>query len=93
MLEGTLTVTVEREDHDLGPFDAIRVAPGLRRELANRGPVRVLVRARRRGRTRRPRREAFASWDDTVARLPAELPLPADLPVPRDVPVPPDLRT
>jgi uncharacterized cupin superfamily protein len=94
VLEGTLTVTVEREDHELGPFDAMRVAPGLRRQLVNRGPVRVLLvalggSAEHAGRDA----EAFESWDDTVARLPAELPVPADIAVPRDVPVPPDLRT
>jgi uncharacterized cupin superfamily protein len=94
VLEGTLTVTVEREDHELAPFDAMRIAPGLRRQLVNRGSVRVLFialggSAEHVGRDA----EAFESWDDTNARLPAELPVPADIPVPRDVPVPPDLRS
>jgi uncharacterized cupin superfamily protein len=94
VLEGTLTVTVEREDYDLAPFDAIRVAPDLRRQLVNRGSQRVLLialggSAEHVGRDA----EAFASWDDTLARLPTELPVPADIPVPHDVPVPPDLHT
>ncbi len=93
VLEGTLTVTVEREDHDLAPFDAIRVAPGLRRQLVNRGPVRVLLLALGGSEEHAGRdAQAFESWDDTVPRLPAELPVPADIPVPHDVPVPPDLR-
>ena len=94
VLEGTLTVTVEREPHDLAPFDALRVAPDLRREVANRGSERVLVLALGGATTHEGRDgEAFASWDDTMPRLPSELPVPADLPVPRDVSVPPDLRS
>jgi uncharacterized cupin superfamily protein len=93
VLEGTLTITVEREDHELGPFDAMRVAPALRRQLVNRGTERVLLIALGGSAPHAGRDgEAFATWDDTVARLPAELPIPADIPVPRDVPVPPDLH-
>jgi uncharacterized cupin superfamily protein len=92
VLEGTLTVVVEREQHDLGPFDAIRVAPELRRQLVNRGEVRTLFLALGGSATHAGRDgEAFASWDDTVSKLPADLPIPPDLPVPGDVPVPPDL--
>jgi uncharacterized cupin superfamily protein len=94
VLEGTLTVTVEREPYELGPFDALRVAPALRREVANLGRERVLVLALGGAHIHEGRDgEAFASWDDHVPRLPSELPVPADVPVPRDVPVPPDLRS
>jgi hypothetical protein len=78
-----------------GQEEAYLVLEGaLRRQLVNRGTTRVLLialggSAEHVGRDA----EAFASWDDTSARLPAELPIPADIPVPRDVPVPPDLRT
>jgi uncharacterized cupin superfamily protein len=93
VLEGVLTVTVEREPYELGPFDALRVAPELRREVANLGPERVLVLSLGGAHLHEGRDgEAFASWDDRVPRLPSELPVPPDLPVPRDVSVPPDLR-
>jgi uncharacterized cupin superfamily protein len=92
VLEGRLTVTVERENHELGPFDAIRVAPDLRRQLVNLGSERTLFLALG-GSAEHAGRDgqAFASWDDTVPRLPGELPVPADIPTPRDVAVPPDL--
>jgi uncharacterized cupin superfamily protein len=80
VLEGTLTVIVEGEDHELGPFDAIRVAPALRRQLVNRGSERVVLLAlggsgEHAGRDA----EAFASWDDPGGRPPADVPLPPDL--------------
>jgi uncharacterized cupin superfamily protein len=94
VLEGSLTVTVEREPYELGPFDALRVAPELRREVANLGGERVLLLAMGGARAHEGRDgEAFASWDDVRPRLPSELPLPPDLPVPRDIAVPPDLRS
>jgi uncharacterized cupin superfamily protein len=94
VLEGAIRVTVEREPYDLGPFDALRVAPELRREVANPFSERAVLLAlggahEHEGRDGR----AFASWDDMLPRLPSELPLPADVPVPRDIPVPPDLRS
>jgi uncharacterized cupin superfamily protein len=94
VLEGVIRITVEREPYDLGPWNALRVAPELRREVANPFAERAVLLALggahpHEGRDGR----AFASWDDTVPRLPSELPLPADLPVPRDIPVPPDLRS
>jgi uncharacterized cupin superfamily protein len=82
VLEGTLTVVIEREEHELEPFDAMRVAPAMRRQLVNRGSERVLVialggSAEHQGRDG----EAFASWDDVESRPPADLPMPPDLPV------------
>ena len=81
VLEGTLTVIVESEEHELGPFDAIRVAPDLRRQLVNRGSVRVLLLAlggsgEHAGTGRRGVR---GSWDDVGGRPPADVPLPPDL--------------
>jgi uncharacterized cupin superfamily protein len=80
VLEGTLTVIVEGEDYELGPYDAIRVAPALRRQLVNRGSERVVLLAlggsgEHAGRDA----EAFASWDDPGGRPPADVPLPPDL--------------
>ncbi len=82
VLEGNLTLIVEREDHDLGPGDLMRVAPALRRQLVNRGPGRVvLVALGGAGQHEGRDGEAFASWDDEVGARPQELPLPADLDV------------
>jgi mannose-6-phosphate isomerase-like protein (cupin superfamily) len=80
VLEGTLTVIVEGEEYELVPFDALRVAPALRRQLVNRGSVRVLLIAlggsgEHAGRDA----EAFGSWDDPGGRPPADVPLPPDL--------------
>lgn len=80
VLEGTLTVLVEQEEYELGPYDAIRVAPALRRQLVNRGSERVLLLAlggsvEHQGRDG----EAFGSWDDPGGRPPADVPLPPDL--------------
>jgi uncharacterized cupin superfamily protein len=81
VLEGTLTLVIEGEEHVLGPFDAIRVAPALRRQLTNRGTERVLVMALGGSAEHLGRDgEAFASWDDVEGRPPPELPLPEDLP-------------
>ena len=80
VLEGTLTVIVEGEEHELAPFDAIRVAPDLRRQLVNQGSVRVLLLALG-GSAQHVGRdgEAFAAWDDVGGRPPADVPLPPDL--------------
>lgn len=80
VLEGTLTVIVDGEEYELAPFDALRVAPALRRQLVNRGSVRVLLIAlggsgEHAGRDA----EAFGSWDDPGGRPPADVPLPPDL--------------
>jgi uncharacterized cupin superfamily protein len=80
VLEGTLTVIVEQEEYELGPYDAIRVAPALRRQLVNRSSERVLLlalggSAEHEGRDG----EAFGSWDDPGGRPPADVPLPPDL--------------
>jgi uncharacterized cupin superfamily protein len=81
VLEGTLTLLVEREEHVLGPGEVVRVAPDLRRQLVNRGPDRVVLLAlggagEHVGRDA----EAFASWDDQRGAPPQEVPLPEDLP-------------
>jgi hypothetical protein len=81
VLEGTLTLLVEREEHVLGPDEVVRVAPDLRRQLVNRGPDRVVLLAlggagEHVGRDA----EAFSSWDDQRGAPPQEVPLPEDLP-------------
>jgi mannose-6-phosphate isomerase-like protein (cupin superfamily) len=80
VLEGRLTLIIEREDHELGQGELIRVAPALRRQLVNRGPGRVVLIALGGDGVHNGRdAEAFASWDDAVGLSPQEVPLPADL--------------
>lgn len=81
VLEGQLALLVEAEESELGPGELIRVAPGVRRQLVNRGPGRLVLLAlggdgEHQGRDG----EAFESWEDETARSPAEVPFPADLP-------------
>jgi mannose-6-phosphate isomerase-like protein (cupin superfamily) len=80
VLEGRLDLVVEGEESDLRPGELVRVAPGLRRQLVNRGPGRLVLLAlggdgEHRGRDA----DAFASWVDEVSTSPQELPLTADL--------------
>jgi len=80
VLEGQLTLLVEREPHELSTGELIRVAPGLRRQLVNRGPGRlVLIALGGAGEHRGRDGEAFQSWDATSGASPQEIPLPGDL--------------
>jgi uncharacterized cupin superfamily protein len=81
VLEGTLTLVVEREEHVLARGELVRVAPDLRRQLVNRGPDRVVLLAlggagEHVGRDG----EAFASWEDERGAPPQEVAMPEDLP-------------
>jgi uncharacterized cupin superfamily protein len=81
VLEGELTLGIEGEEEALGEGELIRVAPGIRRQLVNRGPARLVLLAlggdgEHVGRDG----EAFASWDQREGRPPQETPLPEDLP-------------
>ncbi|HWX74909.1 MAG TPA: cupin domain-containing protein [Solirubrobacteraceae bacterium] len=81
VLEGELTLLVEREQSTLAPGELIRVAPPLRRQLVNRGPARlVLLALGGSGEHAGRDGEAFASWEDERGLAPAEVPLPPDLP-------------
>lgn len=80
VLEGSLTVVVEREENELAAGELIRVAPELRRQLVNRGPGRVVIIALG-GEGEHTRRdgEAFTSWEQETGAPPQEVPLPPDL--------------
>jgi mannose-6-phosphate isomerase-like protein (cupin superfamily) len=81
VLGGTLTLYVETEAHELGAGELMRVAPGVRRQLVNRGPDTLSVLALG-GATEHMGRdgEAFSSWEQPTGMAPQEVPLPDDLP-------------
>jgi quercetin dioxygenase-like cupin family protein len=82
VLSGTLTLWVEGEPHVLGQGQIARVAPDVRRQIANRHQDDLLLLALG-GATEHVGRdgEAFTSWDQTEGAPPQEVPLPDDEPV------------
>jgi mannose-6-phosphate isomerase-like protein (cupin superfamily) len=81
--EGTLTLVVEGEPHDLGRGELGRVGPGVRRQLVNLGPERCALVALGATLGAHVGRDglAWASWDDAgPGRPPQDTPLPDDLP-------------
>ena len=82
VLEGELLLLVEGEEHTLGQGALARVAPGVRRQLVNRRPQRLVLLALG-GATEHEGRDgvAFPSWEATEGAPPQEIPLPDDVPV------------
>jgi mannose-6-phosphate isomerase-like protein (cupin superfamily) len=81
VLEGTLTLLVEGEDHVLERGELVRVAPSLRRQLVNHGPERVVLLALGSANEHEGRDgEAWTDWDGPGPAPPQEVPLPEDLP-------------
>ncbi|MDX6541636.1 MAG: hypothetical protein QOI71_3246, partial [Gaiellales bacterium] len=81
--EGTLTLIVEGEPHDLERGELARVGPGVRRQIVNRGPGRLAVVALGGTPGAHEGRDglAWASWDEaSPAGTPQDVPLPDDLP-------------
>jgi mannose-6-phosphate isomerase-like protein (cupin superfamily) len=82
VISGALTLWIEGERHELGAGEIARVAPQVRRQIANphREPVLLIALG---GATEHVGRdgEAFTSWDDTTGAPPQEVPLPEDEPV------------
>ena len=81
VLDGTLTLLVEGEEHVFEPGELVRVAPAVRRQLVNRGAERLVLLALG-GATEHAGRdgEAWTDWDADGPSLPQEIPLPDDLP-------------
>jgi mannose-6-phosphate isomerase-like protein (cupin superfamily) len=81
VLRGVLTLVTEDGELDAGEGELVRVAPEVRRQLANRSarPV-VLVAIGAAGEHVGRDGEAFADWTETVGRPPQEVPLPDDAP-------------
>ena len=82
VLSGTLTLGLEDGEHELGPNDCARVAPGIKRQLMNRGRDRCVLLALG-GAEEHDGRDgiAYDDWDSKEARSPQEMPMPPDLPV------------
>jgi mannose-6-phosphate isomerase-like protein (cupin superfamily) len=83
VLEGTLTLLIEGEPHELGPDHLARVAPEVRRQLTNstKEPLVLLALG---GSGEHGGRDglAWVDWDEEgPGREPREVPLPDDLPV------------
>lgn len=82
VLEGELSLTIEGEEHRVATGGVVRVAPEVRRQLANRRPQRLALLALGGAAPHEGRDgQAYASWDDTESRPPQDTPLPADVPV------------
>lgn len=83
VLEGTLTLMVEREPFEYAVGDVVRVAPEVRRQLVNRGPgvLRLLALGGEADHEHEARdAEAFSDWSETEAGTPQTVPVPDDLP-------------
>jgi uncharacterized cupin superfamily protein len=81
VLDGTLSLFVEGDESTLERGELIRIAPGVRRQLVNRGPRALHLLAiggagEHRGRDGR----AYTAWDATDFVSPQEMPMPEDLP-------------
>ena len=81
VLEGTLTLIVEQEEHVLEQDELMRVGPELRRQVVNRGPDRVILLALG-GAAEHQGRDgmAYPDWETAEGAPPQEVPLPPDLP-------------
>jgi uncharacterized cupin superfamily protein len=80
VLEGTLTLVVEAEEHELRPGLVARVGAEERRKLVNASDARVVFLAFGAAGDHAGRDgEAFESWDQETGAPPQEVPLPEDL--------------
>lgn len=82
VLEGELTLGVEGEERAIPTYNAVRVAPAVRRQLANRGSGRLVLLALG-GAGEHVGRDghAWSEWEEGgPGRPPQEVPLPGDLP-------------
>ena len=79
VLSGTLTLWVEGEPRELTQGELARVAPNVKRQLANPHRENVLILALG-GHNEHVGRdgEAFTEWDQATGAPPQEVPLPED---------------
>lgn len=80
VLAGTLTLWVDGEPRELTQGELARVAPGVKRQLANRDPGTDVLILALGGANEHVGRdgEAFTSWDQETGAPPQEVPLPED---------------
>lgn len=80
VLEGRLTLLIEREETELGEGELVRVAPQVRRQLVNRGSGRLVLLALGGASEHEARdAEAFSAWEDEDGSSPRDVPWPPDL--------------
>ena len=83
VLEGTLTLMVDGEPHELAAGELVRLAPDVRRQLVNRhrSPLSLLALGGHTAHQHEPRDgELFGTWEDQAPGTPETVPPPADLP-------------
>jgi uncharacterized cupin superfamily protein len=81
VLEGTLTLFLEGAESTYERGELIRVAPGVRRQLVNRGPENLhLLAIGGAGEHEGRDGQAWTAWDATESARPQETPMPDDLP-------------
>ena len=81
VLEGTLSLVVEGEEATLERGELIRVAPGVKRQLVNRGPGPLhLLAIGGAGEHQGRDGLAYTAWDATDPVPPQEMAMPEDLP-------------
>jgi uncharacterized cupin superfamily protein len=81
VLEGTLSLLVEGEESTLERGELARVAPGVKRQLVNRGPATLhLLAIGGAGEHRGRDGAAYTGWDATDSVSPQEMAMPEDLP-------------
>ena len=80
VLAGTLTLGVDGAERELTQGEIVRVAPEVRRQIANRGDKDCLLLALG-GAVEHVGRdgEAYESWDAEAGAPPQQIPLPKDL--------------
>ena len=81
VLEGTLTLAVEQEEHEFREGELVRIAPDVRRQMVNRRRTRLVLLALG-GYGEHEGRDgvAYASWEDSDGASPRDIPYPDDLP-------------
>jgi quercetin dioxygenase-like cupin family protein len=83
VLSGELNLGLEGTEYRFGVGEIVRVAPGVRRQLVNRGPgmLELLIIGSMTDREHSPRdAEPFLEWSDTEPGTLHTVPLPEDLP-------------
>ena len=81
VLNGTLSLSFEGDEHELGVGEVARVAPAVKRQLVNRGEDLCVILALGGDGVHEGRDgEAFVSWGESHGRPPEEVPPPPDLP-------------